>query len=390
MVPGWLGQVLRERSSPAAHAYISRVHLYVHVPFCARRCTYCDFAIAVRRRVPTADFVNDIVHEWNGWRTHPVWSESPVIETVYFGGGTPSHLDPAGIGRLLSQFRAHRPLAADAEITLEANPDDVTPVAAAAWASAGINRVSLGVQSFDPGVLAWMHRTHTAEQVLAAVMALREAGISDLSLDLIFGLPASLGRRWEDDLTRALVLEPAHLSLYGLTAEEHTPLARWTASGRVLPVDEDRYAFEFLVAHEVLERGGYEHYEVSNAARPGRRARHNSAYWTRAPFIGLGPSAHSGFGTTRQWNIREWQAYHDASEAGRSLVAGSERLNPRQTGIEEVYLGLRTSQGLPAGRLPQLLREQWTAAGWARLDDNRVRLTPEGWLRLDSLAASVS
>ncbi|MEO7985568.1 MAG: radical SAM family heme chaperone HemW, partial [Gemmatimonadales bacterium] len=370
--------------------YISRVHLYIHVPFCARRCTYCDFAIAVRRHVPSDDFVTDVLREWDGWLAHPVWSRSPVVETIYFGGGTPSHLDPTGIERLLSRFAADRPLAADAEITLEANPDDVSSAAAMAWASAGINRVSLGVQSFDQRVLDWMHRTHTSEQVPMAVAELREAGITDLSLDLIFGLPASLGRDWEGDLARAVALEPGHLSLYGLTVEEHTPLARWTAAGRVPVVDEEQYAAEFLVAHEAMEQAGYEHYEVSNAARPGHRARHNSAYWTRAPFIGLGPSAHSGFGTTRQWNVREWQAYHDSGAAGRTLVAGSESLEPRQAALEEVYLGLRTTQGLPVQRLSRPLQERWTAAGWARLDGDRVRLTAEGWLRLDALAASVS
>jgi oxygen-independent coproporphyrinogen-3 oxidase len=366
------------------------VHVYIHVPFCARRCTYCDFAIAVRRVVPTDDFVETVVAEWREWQAHPVWTTAPVVETVYFGGGTPSHIDPSGIARILSRIGADRSIAAGAEITLEANPDDLTAPAASAWRAAGITRVSLGVQSFDPSVLHWMHRTHTAEQVPAAVDAVRAAGIGDLSLDLIFGLPATLGRRWERDLERALALDPEHLSLYGLTVEEHTPLGRWTAAGRIMPVDEERYAEEFLLAHAALVAAGYEHYEVSNAGKPGCRARHNSAYWRRAPFIGLGPSAHSGFGAERRWNLREWQAYHDASVAGRSVVAGREVLGQGEIALEEIYLGLRTREGVPASRLPEEVRAAWGQEGWARLEGGRIVLTAEGWLRLDALAASVA
>jgi oxygen-independent coproporphyrinogen-3 oxidase len=372
------------------HAYISRVHVYVHVPFCARRCSYCDFAIAVRRQVPTDDFVDDILREWRQWQAHPAWETSPVVDTLYFGGGTPSHIDPSGIARIVSTIGADRVIASGAEITLEANPDDVTLDRAVAWCAAGINRVSLGVQSFEPAVLAWMHRTHTAEQVPPAVEQIRTAGITDLSLDLIFGLPSALDRSWERDLDRALALEPHHLSLYGLTVEEHTPLGRWTKAGKVSPVDEERYAAEFLLAHRSLLSTGYEHYEVSNAARPGHRARHNSGYWRRAPFIGLGPSAHSGFGAERRWNLRDWQGYHDASATGGSVIAGQEVLDPEAVALEEVYLGLRTCDGLPASSLPKPLREGWIREGWAEPMGDRIVLTAEGWLRLDALAASVN
>jgi oxygen-independent coproporphyrinogen-3 oxidase len=366
------------------------MHLYVHVPFCARRCSYCDFAIAVRREVPTRSFVDAVLREWRGWQGHPVWARSPEVQTVYFGGGTPSRLDPAGIGDLLDGIARERPVASMAEVTLEANPDDVTREAAAAWRAAGVNRVSLGVQSFDPAVLTWMHRTHTADQPAAAVEAIRAAGIGDVSLDLIFGLPAALGRNWERDLTEAFALSPDHLSLYGLTVEDHTPLGRWTQRGEVTPVDEERYAAEFLAADGALARHGFEHYEVSNAARPGRRARHNSAYWRRAPFIGLGPSAHSGFDRTRQWNLREWSAYERASAEGRGVVGGSEELSEEAIALEEVYLGLRTADGLPVERLDPGMRSAWTEAGWAQSTGGRIRLTPEGWLRLDALVGAAA
>lgn len=364
------------------------MHLYIHVPFCARRCSYCDFAIAVRRTVPSDEFARTVRAEWQAWQDHPAWAGSPAVDTIYFGGGTPSRLDPAAVALLLDGIRRDRTVAPDAEITLEANPDDVSPGAARAWRAAGVNRVSLGVQSFEPRVLTWMHRTHTAEQVPEAVAVLRDAGIDDLSLDLIFALPRTLERDWVADLDRALSLAPDHLSLYGLTVEPHTPLGRWTARSEVRPLDDDAYASEFLTAVGRIAAAGFEHYEVSNAARPGRRARHNSAYWRRAPFIGLGPSAHSGFGATRQWNLRDWAAYQRAVAADLPVVAGREDLGPDALRLEERYLGLRTSDGLPAGALPDEVVARWHAAGWASVTD-RVRLTPEGWLRLDALVAAL-
>jgi oxygen-independent coproporphyrinogen-3 oxidase len=367
------------------------MHVYIHVPFCARRCTYCDFAIAVRREVPSRRFVNAVLQEWARWQSHPAWTGSPRVDTVYFGGGTPSRLEPGAIGDLMAGLARARAIAGDAEVTLEANPDDVTASATEAWRDAGVNRVSLGVQSFDPSVLRWMHRTHTVDQVRPAVEAIRAAGIGNVSLDLIFGLPAALGRDWDRDLTAAFALSPDHLSLYGLTVEDHTPLARWTAQGEVTPVDDERYAAEFLAAARALADHGFEHYEVSNAARPGRRARHNSAYWQRSPFIGLGPSAHSGLDRERRWNVRDWSAYDRLTTSGAAVVEGSEYLTDEAIALEAAYLGLRTSSGYPAARLPPDTVAAWTAAGWAhRDDDGRVRLSAEGWLRLDALVASAT
>jgi oxygen-independent coproporphyrinogen-3 oxidase len=367
------------------------MHVYIHVPFCARRCSYCDFAIAVRRDVPSRRFVEAVLQEWAGWQIHPAWGASPRVDTVYFGGGTPSRLEASAIGELMDGLARTRAIVGDAEVTLEANPDDVTPGAARAWRGAGVNRVSLGVQSFDPSVLTWMHRTHTVEQVGPAVEAVRAAGIGDVSLDLIFGLPAALGRDWDRDLTAAFAFSPDHLSLYGLTVEDHTPLGRWAARGEVAPVDDERYAAEFLAAASALADHGFEHYEVSNAARPGHRARHNSAYWQRSPFVGLGPSAHSGLGRERRWNVRDWSAYDRRSAAGAAVVDGSEHLTDEAIALEEAYLGLRTTAGYPADRLPPDTIAAWTGAGWARLDhDGRVRLSAEGWLRLDALVASAA
>lgn len=366
------------------------MHLYLHVPFCARRCSYCDFAISVRRDTPSAAFVDAIEREWAGWQSHPAWSDAPAMDTVYFGGGTPSRLEPAAISRLMSAFQRDRTLSPTAEVTLEANPDDVDAFRAAAWRAAGINRISLGAQSFDPGVLAWMHRTHDAEQIGSAVATLRGAGFGNISLDLIYAVPEMLGRNWARDLDCALALEPEHVSLYGLTVEPHTPLGKWTARGESLPAPDDRAADEYLMAHDRLESAGYEHYEVSNASRPGFKARHNSAYWRRAPFIGLGPSAHSGFGAGRAWNVRDWEEYRRRGDAGLPLQEASEMLTADQIDLEELYLGLRTSEGLAEARVPAAEAGRWIAAGWAKSLRGRLVLTPEGWLRLDALVASLT
>jgi putative oxygen-independent coproporphyrinogen III oxidase len=366
------------------------MHVYLHVPFCARRCTYCDFAIAVRKEVPSDTYVTRVLSEWALWQAEPAWQDSPDIRSIYFGGGTPSRISPDAVARLLDQIGADRAIPGDAEITLEANPDDVTLAAAVAWRTAGVNRISLGAQSFDPRVLAWMHRVHTVEQIFRAAEAVRCAGIADLSVDLIFGLPRELQRDWTGDLDQAFSLEPEHVSLYGLTVEAHTPLGHWTARGEVTPVDEESYAAEFLTAHSALAAQGYEHYEVSNAARLGHRARHNSAYWQRAPFIGLGPAAHSGLGRERRWNVRDWAAYERVVAAGRSPAEGRELLDDAAVALEELYLGLRTVDGLADDRVPAAVRRRWEEEGWALPGTGRVRLSAEGWLRLDPLVASIA
>lgn len=366
------------------------MNLYIHVPFCARRCSYCDFSIAVRKSVPSERFAAAVLKEWDEVQNDAGWAGSPELDTVYFGGGTPSRLDPAALAAILDGIRARRPLAPDAEITLEANPDDVTSQAASAWREAGIARVSLGVQSFAPGVLEWMHRTHSAAQARGAVETLRAAGFADLSVDLIYGLPAELDRDWDADLAAAFALEPDHLSCYGLTIEAHTPLGHWAARGQATPVDETRYAEEFLQLSQALAGRGWEHYEVSNAARPGHRARHNSGYWSGVPYLGLGPSAHSSTEGERRWNIREYAAWDAAIQGGQPTVAGHETLSADQLRIEALYLGLRTSAGVPVDLVPSAVRERWSASGWATADGERLRLTAEGWLRLDALVADAA
>jgi len=386
-------------------------HLYIHIPFCVRRCSYCDFAIAVRKRIPAREFVDTIHRElmslgWvipaampRGLRDPQGSSDSPEqldplepLETVYLGGGTPSLLGAEALAALLAGVLGEaRDGTEDREVTLEANPEDVTPEAARAWRRAGVNRISLGAQSFDDSVLQWMHRTHDAARIGDAVRALRGAGFDNISLDLIFALPEELRRDWGRDLDRACALGPEHLSLYGLTVEQRTPLARWISRGATRPAGDERYAAEYLAAHERLARDGYGFYEVSNAARGGARSRHNSAYWSGRPYLGVGPAAHSFDGRARRWNHGAWEAYRRAVLEGRSPVESQEVLTPEQQGTERVYLALRTSEGLSlAGPDVGAPPPAWVERGWAVVRGDRLALTPEGWLRLDALAADLT
>ena len=361
-------------------------HLYIHVPFCARRCSYCDFSIAVRKAIPADAFVAAVRTELG--QAAPL----DVLETVYFGGGTPSLLPPEAIHAILLDV-THSTTSLDAvEVTLEANPENVTSNTAKAWCAAGINRVSLGSQSFDDRVLQWMHRTHDAAQIGRAVTMLRAAGIDNISLDLIFALPESLRRDWDRDLNLAIALEPSHLSLYGLTVEPRTPLDRWISRGAYQAATDDRYSDEYLRAHERLASAGYAFYEVSNAARDGRRSRHNSAYWSGRSYLGVGPAAHSFDGRTRSWNHSAWEAYRRAITAGESPVESREQLSDEQRDLERIYLGLRTADGITASAISRRLppSSAFFEQGWLVRDGSRLRCTPAGWLRLDSLVPALT
>jgi oxygen-independent coproporphyrinogen III oxidase len=373
------------------HAPVREVprHVYVHVPFCSRRCSYCDFSIAVRRDVPVAAFVAGLEAECTVRLGAPSAAD---VDTLYFGGGTPSKLGGDGVARALDALRRWFSPVTGAEVTLEANPEDVTPAAAKAWAAAGINRVSLGVQSFQPEVLAWMHRTHVVAEVPTAMDALRAAGISDISLDLIFAVPGEISRDWSADIASAIALSPTHLSCYGLTVEPSTPLGRWTARGTVSETPDDRYAEEFLATHAALTGAGYEHYEVSNYARAGHRARHNASYWRGVRYLGLGPSAHGFDGEVRRWNVGAYAHWLAEVSAGvpRDPVEGTDVLNEGARTAETVYLGLRTTDGLALQDSEWGLVAPWVAAGWATHDGGRLTLTAEGWLRMDALAAALT
>lgn len=368
-------------------------HVYIHVPFCGRRCSYCDFAIAVRKTVPVDAFVDAIMAELV---TRRVSLSAAGLRTLYLGGGTPSKLGGPGLARLIHEIARFAGVdnfstpGGEREITIEANPEDVSAESAASWAAAGVNRVSLGVQSFHPEVLQWMHRSHGPNAPADAVARLRDAGISDISIDLIFALPGSVTRDWQRDLAQALALQPTHVSLYGLTVESKTPLGRWTARGDVVEAPEERYADEFMEAHRQLSGAGFDHYEVSNYGLPGHRAQHNSAYWSGASYLGLGPSAHGFDGLTRRWNAPAYVEWLDRIGRGEDPREGDELLTAAERESEAVYLGLRTSDGLRVRENELTTVTQWIDAGWASLEGATLKLSAQGWLRLDSIAAALT
>ena len=362
-------------------------HLYVHVPFCARRCVYCDFSIAVRSRVPVDDYLGALEHELT---RHA--DSNFDLETLYFGGGTPSKLGGEGVVRLLDILRKRDNLRLrdDAEVTLEANPEDVTPTAVRAWRTAGVNRLSLGVQSFDDSVLAEMHRTHDAATAKRAIAVARDEGLSNVSVDLIFALPWSGDRRWIRELEAVLELDLPHVSVYGLTVEPRTPLGRWVAAGKVRESPEDTFERDFLEARRELIGASYEHYEVSNYGKAGAQSRHNWAYWRRRAYGGVGPSAHEFDGRSRRWNV---DAYADwATRVGRDEdpLSGAEELSHEQRVAEEVYLALRTNAGLRLEAPEHESIAAWVSAKWAEVRDSTLYLTGEGWLRLDALATRLT
>src|SRR5690606_19310976 len=358
---------------------MSPEYLYLHVPFCVRRCSYCDFAVDVVRRAPVDAWLDAISAELALLAETESWEWPLRLRTVSVGGGTPSLLGAGAMEALRRRLEPYVRLSEDVEWSVEANPESFDEAVARGWREAGVNRLSLGAQTFHEGALRWMGRLHGPEGAVRAVEAARRAGIEHVSIDLIFGLPARLGRAWGTDLSRVLELDLPHISLYGLTAEPATPLGRWVGEGREVLADEGAYAAEYLLAAERLAAAGYVHYEVSNFARPGRESRHNSAYWTGEAYLGLGPSAHSYLPPERRWNLRGWAAYRSALAEGRSPVDSRETVEGAAVELERTWLALRTRAGLARvgwTAAQESLVESWVDRGWAEYTAGGVRLTP--------------
>jgi oxygen-independent coproporphyrinogen-3 oxidase len=353
---------------------------------------YCDFAVTVRREGDLPAWIESLSAELAIVEDEGLFQVADELETLYVGGGTPSLLGPhamAGLSDVLGSERLRR---SDLEWTAEANPESFTDEVAREWARAGVNRISLGLQTFHEEALRWMGRLHGVDGPPRAIAAARAAGIDNVSVDLIFGLPASVGRSWDEDLDRVLGLDVPHVSLYGLTVEPRTALGRAVEEGREPPVDEEQYASEFLRAAEVLTAAGYTHYEVSNFSRPGLESRHNSIYWQGAPYLGLGNGAHSYAHPVRRWNARDFESYRARLLGGEGAEEERETVDAAGRALEGIWLGLRTLRGVETpeeGTEKHRLVLGWVERGLAVLDDGRVHLTTEGWLLLDRLAVEL-
>lgn len=375
--------------------------LYFHIPFCTRKCIYCDF-YSIEGVYSFGPFL-DALHAEIDLVSAP---ESAIVSTLFFGGGTPSLLPPDDVRQILDHVRLRYQVAEDAEITLESNPGTLDRVTLHGFRTSGINRLSIGIQSFDPAELTFLGRIHDAAQAVQAVRDARDAGFSNLSVDLIYSLPGQMPEGWRNTLRRAIDLGPDHISAYSLIVEENTPLARLVRTGQVVPQPVETEARFFDETVGMLAASGYEQYEVSNFARPGFRSMHNMNYWQHRNYLGFGPSAHSFWSdratgaARRWWNIANVGNYADRLKRGALPIAGEEALSRETLMVERLFLGLR-SDGIDLRRFradfgDQLLTRQESlishlvAEKLVTLQDGTMRATPRGYLICDEMSARLT
>ncbi|MCQ2068214.1 MAG: radical SAM family heme chaperone HemW [Bacteroidaceae bacterium] len=314
--------------------------IYVHIPFCARRCIYCGFFSTVRE-AEAARYVNTLCSELHSRRDY---LEGAPVTTVYFGGGTPSRLTPDQIGQVIGQIRRTYGLDNFEELTIECNPDDITADYVTALRDMGANRISMGVQTFNDGLLRFLGRRHTAAQASDAVRICHDAGITNISIDLMYGLPGQTDEIRQQDLETATGLNVQHISSYCLSYDEGSPLERMRNEGCITPADDDTCAqmYDRMCTH--LQKAGFEHYEISNFCKPGYHSRHNSSYWDGTLYLGVGAGAHSYNGSSRQWNPSDLDAYMSGIEQGQPQFE-IENLSETDLYNERLMLRLRTAQG---------------------------------------------
>ena len=367
------------------------VGLYVHIPFCAAKCSYCDFYSLAHREDKMDDYCAALTGHLREVAPRMAGQQ---VDTVYFGGGTPSYLGPRRLAALLKTIRKGYALTADAEITLEANPDSAGDVKALKMLrKAGFNRLSLGAQAMDDDMLRAIGRIHTAQQVKEAVSAARSAGFQNISIDLMYGLPGQTMAHWQQTLMDAVALGTEHVSAYGLKVEEGTPL--WQRRDSADLPDDEAQADMYLWAVEALAAAGYGQYEISNFARPGFESRHNLRYWRMAPYAGFGPGAHSDFGNVRFAYEKDLDGYL----AGDMRLSEREEILPRERCMEYIMLSLRTAEGISRTTVERTYRKPFAQAEavfrelaehcLAAPTENGWRLTPRGFLVSNAIILQV-
>ena len=364
--------------------------LYIHVPFCQRLCGYCDFYKTMSlRHLP--DYPQALLTEAEHRREE---LSGTTLSTIYFGGGTPSLLTPEAIGGVLDGFGNIWDTSQVGEITLEANPDDLTTERLEGYRRAGINRLSIGTQSFDDEQLRFMNRRHDAATARRAVEEARSAGFDNISIDLIYGVPCGEDGIWRRNIEEAVSLKPEHISAYHLTIEENTLFGK----RGVQPVTEEQSEEQFLLLHRLLTEAGYDHYEISNFAREGRRSQHNSGYWRGVPYLGLGPGAHSFGGTRRSWNLPLVARY--VADPTDPTLRESEELTPTEQAEEYVMVGLRTREGIDLEVMEQrfgseralytlLQAKPYITSGVLINEGSRLRCDAEHWLVSDAVISDL-
>jgi oxygen-independent coproporphyrinogen-3 oxidase len=369
--------------------------IYIHVPFCKQACVYCNFHFSTSMKLKN-DFVQALLREIS-LRKNYLQNEN--IETIYFGGGSPSLLDSTELQLIFDRLRENFTIDPNAEITLEANPDDITADKTSVWKTVGINRLSLGIQSFHDEDLKWMNRAHSADQSLKSIEIVQTSGFSNLTIDLIYGTPTLSDEKWKSNVDVAINLNISHISCYALTVEAKTALHKMISQKKMSNVDSEQQARQFLLLTEWLEMNGYEHYEISNFAKPGMRSRHNTSYWQQKKYLGLGPSAHSFDIKSRQWNIAN-NALYISSILNGLPASEIETLTASQQLNEYIMTSLRTSEGMnlqfvsdkfgkkASSNLEKLL-SKFERNGSLTRTGERVLLTKNGKLFADGIAADL-
>jgi oxygen-independent coproporphyrinogen-3 oxidase len=369
--------------------------IYLHIPFCKQACYYCNFHFSTSLKQKNG-FLEALLKEM---ALQNAYLQGEIVETIYFGGGTPSLLTAAELQRIMTALYGYFTIDKAAEITLEANPDDITDEQLANWKAAGINRLSIGVQSFFGEDLQLMNRAHNAQQAIDCITRAQAAGFTNLTIDLIYGSPTLTDEKWKQNVQRAIDLQIPHLSCYALTVEPGTALQHLISKNKAPAVSSDDQARQFLLLMDWLRAAGYEHYEISNFALPGKRSRHNSAYWQGKHYLGLGPSAHSFNGVSRQWNVSN-NARYIASLADGTVPFEKEDLTGTQQVNEYIMTSLRTMEGMDlqhiqqlagaqASRSLQLSSSRYIQQQLIRQEENRLILTEEGKLFADKIAAEL-
>lgn len=369
-----------------------RPGLYLHIPFCSAICPYCDFAVLTGGPERRARFTEHLIREIGMWSSD--LGPFQGMDTVYFGGGTPSALSREQLGRIIESL----PVREDAWTFLEANPEDVTLESVRGWRDLGVRTLSLGIQSFDAQALAFLGRRHSPEQARRSVELAREAGFHTVALDLIYGLPGQTPENWRRTLESAIALQPDHISCYQLTIHEGTPFGFRLERGKLAEAPEEIQAELFLLTHSFLRDAGWPGYEVSNFARsPEHESRHNRKYWNHTPYLGVGPSAHSFDGHRRWWNERKIKPYEARIDSGERPVADSEELSTQDLALEALMLEIRTAEGIDLRFFQERygvdllernapLVERLSREGLLRTAANRLIPTLEGLAIADSMA----
>ena len=371
--------------------------VYIHIPFCKSRCAYCGFFSTTMLPL-RGDYVDALCREmalrrdYLGMTAYGNGAVRPAVKTVYVGGGTPSQLSEGHLRRLFDNIYKVYDVAGDAEITVECNPDDVTAQLATVLRDVGVNRLSLGAQTFSDDILRFLRRRHTSRQTQEAVMTLRNAGFGNISIDLMFGLPGQTRRVWTEDISRALALGVEHISAYSLMYEENTPLTSMLRRGEISETDDETCLAMYDELIDRLAAAGFEHYEISNFAQPGRRSRHNSSYWDGTPYIGIGAAAHSFDIVSRQWNVADVRAYIDNIRQG-TVKMERETLDKPTRYNELIMTRLRTLDGLDIAELSAAFGndyERYALANASRHLDSGNLVMANGILRLSRKGLFIS